>query len=108
MTTIETIMRNRKQKAEDKTQILKYSGVLDRKDLSDYLNTEKLEKGKGGLERMVEKDSNTSPSALGDPAFSFQVQDSITPKESLIGVSRSKSVNRFTIVNRKKVLSFLP
>lgn len=30
MTTIETIMRNRKQKAEDKTQILQYSGVLDR------------------------------------------------------------------------------
>ena len=39
MTTIETIMRNRKQKAEDKTQILKHSGVLDRKDLSSYLHT---------------------------------------------------------------------
>ena len=45
-------MRNRKQKAEDKTQILQYSGVLDRQDLSEYLNTENVEKGKGGLEKM--------------------------------------------------------
>ena len=44
------------------------------------------------------------------PAFSYHKMDAteFMPKENMIGVSRSKSVNKFTVVNRKRVLSFLP
>ena len=114
MTTIETIMRNRRQKADDRTHILKQTGVK-----VGSIDCSMREHGEGGnqtagfneeVDLRDGEDSEAGGSFLIPPAFTYHKLDAtaVPPKENMVGVSRSKSVNKFTVVNRKRVLSFLP
>lgn len=108
MNTIETIMRNRQHKIDEKQTLLKDHGLFQNEEqMSQYMADDfDASHETSAVEDASAESPNPNKRAMSP--FNYQVNDLVLPRSTMVGVSRSKYINQFIKNDRRRMLSFLP